>query len=96
MSTPDNLSAPWVALLFVAILILWIAFDLRERKRIAREAAAGAVLVAEHAVSMASSGECARAWITSERAGHRVHLCARPYEHKGPCDCGVCPEGLDR
>ncbi|NYF29242.1 hypothetical protein HDC31_002804 [Microbacterium sp. JAI119] len=52
--------------------------------------------MAEHAVSMASSGECARAWVTSERAGHRVHLCARPYEHTGPCDCGVCPEGLDR
>ncbi|RBO72776.1 hypothetical protein [Microbacterium sp. H6] len=96
MNTPDNFPALRVALLFAAILILWIAFDLRERKRIARESAAGAVFVAEQAVSMASSGECARAWVTSQRAGHRVHLCARPYEHMGPCDCGVCPDGLDR
>lgn len=96
MNTPDNISALAVALLFATILILWITFDLRERKRIAREGAAGAVLVAEQAVAMASSGECARAWITSERAGHRVHLCARPYEHTGPCDCSVCSDGLDR
>lgn len=96
MNTHDDLSTLAVALLFAAILILWITFDIRARKQLAHDGAAGAVQVAEQAVSMASSGECARAWTTAEREGHRVHLCARPFEHQGPCDCGVCPDGLDR
>lgn len=92
----DTLPSLGVALIFVIILILWIVFDMRERGRLAQNAAAGAVTIAGNAVAMAASGECARAWTTVERDGHRVHLCARPYEHTGPCDCGVCPEGLDR
>lgn len=92
MPAPDSIPALWVAILFVLILALWITFDLRERKRLERAYAADAVVAAERAVSMASSGECARAWVT----GGRLHLCARPYEHQGPCDCGICPDGLDR
>lgn len=94
----DNIPDIGLCLLFALILIIWISFDHRARALIARDAAAGAVAVAGHAVAMASAGECARAWTTDEPEGCRVHLCARPFEHDGPCDCGVCsePNGIDR
>ncbi|WP_157540955.1 hypothetical protein [Microbacterium sp. XT11] len=96
----DYLSPLVVGILFSLILIGWILSDLHNRKQERAYAARVAAHVAEMAVSMASSGECAKAWATDHGRSSSVHLCARPYGHTGPCDCGTCPpddaDGIDR
>lgn len=86
---PDTIASYALCLIFLVILAAWITLDTLERRRWKRRIITNVLDLSRSIVAHLEAGECAKVWHDDVNG---FHICARQFEHKGPCYCPICED----